>query len=257
MGKSKIVIRLDDICDTMRLETFLRMKELLDRYDISPLLGVVPLNTDSGLMINEPYPGYMELMHSCKKSGWTIAMHGTHHLYDSMAKGIVTKRPKSEFAGKSLEHQMSILKMGKAKMIADGLDTDIFFAPGHSYDKNTILALKTVGFHIISDGRSRGNYRWMDMNFVPVRYYRYATKPGGQITTLCFHLNNMDAQAFHETEKYIDKHIKEIISFDEAKKLPQYHTAIALADERIFVFYEYKIHPALSAIKRHILSSNL
>lgn len=229
------------------------MKDLLDRYGIKPLLGVVPLNTDSNLMVNDPYTDFLTLMHSCKNSGWTIAMHGTHHLYDSTAKGIVTKRPKSEFAGKSLEDQISLLDEGKKKMAADGLDTDIFFAPGHSYDRNTLFALRKVGFNTISDGRAHGNYRWKDIDFVPMRYFSSVTEPGGQITTLCFHLNNMSAQAFDRTEKYIKKNIKNIIGFDEAKKLPKSNTALALADERIFVFYEYMIHPVLSTVKRKII----
>lgn len=252
MEKSRIVVRLDDICDTMNIERFFQMKELLDRYDIKPLLGVVPLNADNTLMVDKPYPDFLELMYSCKNSGWSIAMHGTHHLYDTTAKGIATKRPKSEFSGKSLTEQISLIKEGKEKMIADGLDTDIFFAPGHSYDRNTILALRDCGFHVISDGRAHQNYQWKGMDFVPVRHYGLYMEPGGQMTTMCFHLNNMDEQEFAKTEKYIDKHIKTIISFDEAKILPKSNTIIALVDERTFVFYEYTIHPILSTAKRGI-----
>lgn len=257
MEKSWIVFRLDDICDTMNIGRFFQMKELLDRYDIKPLLGIVPLNEDRTLVMNEPYHNFLELMHSCKNSGWSIAMHGTHHLYDTAVKGIATRRPKSEFAGKALAEQISLIKEGREKMIADGLYTDIFFAPGHSYDRNTIFALKDCGFHVISDGRTRQNYQWKGMNFVPVRHYGLYMEPGGQITTMCFHLNNMDEQDFDKTEKYIVKHIENIISFDEAKVLPKCNTSIALADERIFVFYEYTIHPILSTVKRKIFGRKL
>lgn len=252
--KSKIVFRLDDICDTMNIDNFFRIKKLFNRYGIKPLLGVVPLNTDETLMVNSPYPDFLELIHFCKSFGWTIAMHGTHHLYDSTAKGIITKRPKSEFSGKTLEEQKNLLVKGKKKMVAEGLDTDIFFAPGHSYDKNTILALKLAGFCTISDGRAHGNYHWKGMDFVPVRYFSCEPKPGGQIVTVCFHLNNMDEQAFIHAEKYIEKYIKNIIGFDEAKNLPQYNVAMALADERMFVFYEDRIHPVLSVVKRRFYS---
>ena len=38
----KIAVRLDDITPDMDWEGFLCFKELLDRYQVKPLIGVVP-----------------------------------------------------------------------------------------------------------------------------------------------------------------------------------------------------------------------
>ena len=45
----KIAVRLDDITPDMDWESFLRFKELLDRYQVKPLIGIVPDNQDEHL----------------------------------------------------------------------------------------------------------------------------------------------------------------------------------------------------------------
>ena len=45
----KIAVRLDDITPDMDWERFLKFKALLDRYQVKPLIGVVPQNRDPGL----------------------------------------------------------------------------------------------------------------------------------------------------------------------------------------------------------------
>ena len=50
----RIAIRLDDITADMNWEKFLRFKDLMDRYGIKPLLGIVPDNHDSKLKVDPP-----------------------------------------------------------------------------------------------------------------------------------------------------------------------------------------------------------
>ena len=45
----KIAVRLDDITPDMDWERFYRFKALLDKYQIRPLIGVVPDNRDENL----------------------------------------------------------------------------------------------------------------------------------------------------------------------------------------------------------------
>ena len=45
----KVAVRLDDITPDMDWERFLKFKELLDRYQVKPLIGVVPENRDENL----------------------------------------------------------------------------------------------------------------------------------------------------------------------------------------------------------------
>jgi hypothetical protein len=46
----KIAVRLDDITPDMDWERFYKFKALLDRYQVKPLIGVVPDNRDPGLV---------------------------------------------------------------------------------------------------------------------------------------------------------------------------------------------------------------
>ena len=52
VGQLKIAVRLDDITPDMDYEKFNRMKQILDTYQIKPLIGVVPFNKDSNLKKN-------------------------------------------------------------------------------------------------------------------------------------------------------------------------------------------------------------
>ena len=47
---SQYILRLDDASDYMDIKKWQRMEELLDRYGIKPLVGVIPDNRDSSLI---------------------------------------------------------------------------------------------------------------------------------------------------------------------------------------------------------------
>ena len=38
----EILIRFDDICPTMNYGQWIKAKEIIDKFDIKPLLGVIP-----------------------------------------------------------------------------------------------------------------------------------------------------------------------------------------------------------------------
>ena len=44
---SKYIMRLDDAAEKMNVEKWLRMEQLLDKYSIKPLVGVIPACKDS------------------------------------------------------------------------------------------------------------------------------------------------------------------------------------------------------------------
>lgn len=163
-----LVLRIDDVCPQMDWEWFEKTMELLAKYNVTGLLGVVPDCKDPKLNVNEPKEEFWELMRQYQKQGWCIAMHGYTHVYDAQALGLVAvKKTASEFAGHTYEEQLERLKKGKELLHEKNIDTDIFFAPSHNYDKNTIKALHMLGFQYISDGRSRYAYKWGKIKFIP------------------------------------------------------------------------------------------
>ena len=89
----KVAVRLDDITPDMDWERFLKFKELLDRYQVKPLIGVVPENRDENLKSEykkwdkgpDDFWGYIR---GLQKEGWVIAMHGLYHIYTTKKGGL-------------------------------------------------------------------------------------------------------------------------------------------------------------------------
>ena len=44
---SKYILRLDDACEKMDIEKWDRMEQLLDKYGVKPLVGIIPHCEDS------------------------------------------------------------------------------------------------------------------------------------------------------------------------------------------------------------------
>lgn len=149
-----ILIRFDDICPTMDWNQWNRAVKVLERYHVKPLIGVIPDCQDPELQINEPYSDFWQYIKKLQCKGYTVAMHGYLHKYDSAKHGIVNVTPHSEFAGHTYEEQYQKIKRGKAYLECHGIFTDVFFAPAHSYDENTLKALAANGFKYVSDGAS-------------------------------------------------------------------------------------------------------
>ena len=75
----KYLIRLDDACPTMDHAKWRLMEEILDRYGVKPMVGVIPHNEDPRLMIDTEETGFWYEGGTLKrwiKKGWTIALHG-------------------------------------------------------------------------------------------------------------------------------------------------------------------------------------
>ena len=143
----KIAVRLDDITPDMDWERFYAFKALLDKYQVKPLIGVVPDNRDDNLKGNqENAPAdFWNYIKELQAEGWCVAMHGFCHIYSTSKGGIFPLNNFSEFAGISYEKQFEMLSMGRKMLSERGIETDIFMAPAHSYDNTTLKALKQAG----------------------------------------------------------------------------------------------------------------
>lgn len=73
---AKILIRFDDICPTMNFEQFHLAETMMDKYQIKPLVGVVPDCRDSDLLISDGKNDFWDYVLALQKKGYTIAMHG-------------------------------------------------------------------------------------------------------------------------------------------------------------------------------------
>ncbi|MDE5597529.1 MAG: DUF2334 domain-containing protein, partial [Lachnospiraceae bacterium] len=166
----KIAVRMDDITPDMNWENFSFFQELFEQAGITPLLGIVPENRDAKLSLESPREDFDMHMKELEKQGYCLAMHGCYHVYTTKCGGRFPLNSYSEFAGLPYEKQKELLTIGKESLKEHGIETDIFMAPAHSYDDNTLKALKELGFNKITDGFGKVPYMEKGLTFYPISF---------------------------------------------------------------------------------------
>lgn len=219
MSKRKILLRFDDICPTMNWEQWEKAKQMMDKAGVTALLGVVPDCTDPDLKIDAPRTDFWEYIKNLQNQGYTIAMHGYHHQFEIKADGLVTKNKISEFAGLPYERQLEKIKKGKDILNSHGIVTDVFFAPAHSYDDNTLRALSACGFKYVSDGLSSKPYMRQGIKLLPCRSggIPRMEKKSGFVTSV-IHAHEWERVEkrgeFEKFDKLLKVYNKDVVNFD-------------------------------------------
>lgn len=215
---NKYLIRLDDACPTMDAAKWQRMEGLLDRYGVRPMVGIIPANNDPKQKIDSEDVTFWNKVKTWENKGWSIALHGYDHCYisnDGM-KGLNPLWERSEFAGVSLEKQKEKIREGVKIFRSHSIDPQYFFAPSHTFDGNTLRALKEESnIRIISDTIATKPYRKDDFVFIP-QLGGHCTEmkiPG--IWTFCLHPSTMRDENFDTTENFLKAHKAEFISFSD------------------------------------------
>lgn len=157
------IIRLDDATQKMNPCGWGKIETLLDKYEIKPIVGIIPDNKDPLFSWDEDPDFWTKTVERWKNKKWTIAQHGCHHVYHDCGKG-----SHSEFTGLSYEEQMKLIQHGNRKLKQHGVDPVCFFAPAHTFDDVTVDVCRDSGFfRFISDGCALYPFVERDMLFVP------------------------------------------------------------------------------------------
>lgn len=239
--------RLDDITPDMDWDRFYRVKAIFDKYKIKPLIGVVPENQDEGLQRTAPREEFWESVRSLAEEGWCIAQHGYRHVYETKASGLLGLKKASEFAGLPFETQFWKLKNGREILQKRGLDVTIFMAPGHTYDRNTLKALKKLGFLCVTDGYTDIPCYSRGLLFVPCKSSRPVLKKG--LDTVCIHCNDLGEGDFRELENFLETHKNQVLPFEEVVSqlwYPKKNLGLRLQEKKNLYLYRIKRHVALS-----------
>ena len=212
----KYLIRLDDACPTMQAAQWQRMESLLDKYGVRPMVGIIPANADPKQKIDPVDSMFWQKALQWQEKGWAIALHGFDHCYISTDAGINPLWNRSEFAGVSLEQQKQKIKDGVTILKGYGLTPKYFFAPSHTFDLNTLKALKEDSdIRIVSDTIATKLYKQGNFIFIPQIGGHCVNMPLQGVYTFCFHPNTMNDDAFNALESFIQKHKEEFCGFDE------------------------------------------
>lgn len=202
---SKYILRLDDACEKMDIEKWDRMEQLLDKYGVKPLVGVIP-HCEDPMMDDYPIDSnFWSKVNNWISKDWSIAMHGYNHVYSTDCGGINPINKRSEFAGEPLEVQKEKIRKGISIMREHGINPKTFFAPSHTFDRNTLLALKAESdINIISDTIANDVYYQDDFQFVPQQSGRVRKLPF-KVVTFCYHPNMMKTVDFVYLEQFLEK----------------------------------------------------
>lgn len=216
--RTQYLIRLDDACPTMDIRRWDRIESILDKYGVKPMVGIVPHCKDKQLLINDPTSDFWDRALEWQKKGWAIALHGYDHCYISDCAGENPMWRRSEFAGVDLQCQKDKIRKGIAILKEKKLIPKYFFAPSHTFDCNTLIALREDSeIRIISDTVGRYPYKKDDFYYIPQIVGHCTRIPLSGIYTFCFHPNVMDDNDFDKLDDFLYRNRKDFIGFDKIK----------------------------------------
>jgi predicted deacetylase len=200
---AEYLIRFDDICPTMNWDVWNKVEHILIEHQICPILAVVPDNKDKKLVVAKAPFGFWEIVRSWQARGWAIGIHGYQHVYVTGRPGVVGINDQSEFAGLNENEQESKLASALALFRKEGIDPNVWTAPGHSFDMITLRVLRKLNINVVSDGL----YLWPNTDsfgiiHVPQQLWRLRRMSFG-LWTVCYHHNDW-------TEDHIDRFRREI-----------------------------------------------
>ena len=217
---AKYLLRFDDICPTMRWSVWNAVEALLVRYEVCPLLAVVPDNHDLELMVEAARNDFWDCVRQKQSHGWYIGLHGYQHRYETSESDLLGINARSEFAGLPVSIQEEKLLRGLEIFEAHGVRVDAFVAPAHSFDAATLEALRRVGICVISDGFFVRPCLYHELFWVPQQIWQFYRMPSG-VWTICCHSNARWDADVERLERFLSRAQAQLISFEEAVSLAQ------------------------------------
>ena len=210
-----LLIRMDDITETMNWVVMDKCEKLFDKFKIKPLLGIIPINKDPELLKFPKNDRFWERVKSWENKGWEITMHGCNHLYTQKSdkKDIFNYGGDSEFYGLDYSTQLNKIKTGLEEFNNRKIKVRSFFAPNHIYDNNTLKALKNADIKIIIDGYGLFPYYKNEILFIPQLFYKEIFLPFG-IQSTQIHINEWNDETYKNFEVFVEKNYSKILNLN-------------------------------------------
>jgi hypothetical protein len=167
-ARVKLVFRYDDfLLIPSRLSDSLF--NTFSKNKIPLCIGIVPFDTAGKFLNRLDSAAISDLRSRIRKGEVEVALHGFNHRNQIKAKRF-SKATFSEFATIPFDVQRKKISAGK-KNLDSLLATDIktFVPPFNTYDDNTIDALESLGFEVLSGSR-QGSSNGKTIRFIPATY---------------------------------------------------------------------------------------
>ncbi len=208
---ARYLVRFDDICPTMNWAVWERVEALLLDRNIRPMVAVVPDNRDPHLQVAPAREDFWSRVREWQQRGWTIGWHGFTHVYESADPGLVGLNRRSEFAGVSREAQQRKLQSAFAIFTRHGVRPDLWIAPAHSFDRQTLELLLEFGVSTVSDGFFVRPVVQSGVLWIPQQLWRFRTLPLG-VWTVCYHINSWSESQLHRFESDLTRYADRLIA---------------------------------------------
>ena len=145
--QSIVIFRNDDIQPCFAFDRFVKVNDIFLEEGIPVTLSVIPFISNHTLDEDPTLVDYLKDLKGTHPNLFEIALHGYDHQMLSDFYG------GSEFGGVEYPNQYGRIILGK-KSLKTTLNVDpvTFIPPFGTYDNNTVLALKELGFRAVSGG---------------------------------------------------------------------------------------------------------
>ena len=200
--KAKYIFRLDDASPFSNLKKWQAIEDIFQKYEIKPIVAVIPDNKDSSLIYQELNPNFWKRVRGWDNKGWEIAMHGYQHVFHKVRhmQNVIPFYNRSEFSGLSLLEQEEKIIKSREIFLENGLNPKVWVAPAHAFDYNTLQALANeADIKIVSDGISLFPYYKRGFCFLPQQLWSIKKKNFG-LWTVCLHPDTMSEEEINELE---------------------------------------------------------
>jgi len=207
---AKYIIRFDDLYVGMERNNLYKVRDIIAESFIPAIVGVVP-NWQDELHVGDPI-GELEFWQTIRllqENGCEVALHGySHKLFEH--DNLLGVNSYGEFSGLSFDEQNKKIKDGLAILEKNGVFSRMFMAPAHSFDENTLTALKESKVSLITDGKSFYPYVYRDILFCPQISSKLNPYPFG-IITICFHPQWMNNDSYTELKNFCKLHSDSLV----------------------------------------------
>ena len=242
----KYILRLDDANHFSNFNKWNKIEKILKKYDIKPIVAVIPQNQDLRLQSSSFNKKFWEKVRNWERKGWSIAAHGYTHKFHSIPRNKLYYPfyNFSELAGLSLDDQKTLIKKTLNLFKLNKIIPKIWISPAHSFDLNTLKALKaSSNIRIISDGIALKPFFENEFYFIPQQLWEIKQRYCGT-WTICFHPDTMSDDDFIHFEEKLKKHnfYKNFLNPNDIKLDTNKKTIIDIIYSKIFwIKYYFKI----------------
>ena len=238
MSLRRLYVRLDDACHTMARRPWSRLENAFDELDMKPIVGVIPDCRDSKMALAEPDPEFWNVVRRWQMKGWTIALHGLHHVYHADPAGsraLVPMHHRSEFVGLDLAQQREIMAKAWKLFCAENVRPTMFMAPAHAFDVTTLEAIRLeTPIRWITDGISFRAFSRHGCNWLPQQLGKMPSILPLGTWTLCLHPNSMTDAEVDAAITQLQKLRFPIAAFDELDFEPTAHGVLDQVFEQAY-----------------------